>query len=205
MIIKRILSKIYYYLPIGFLLKPIILFESNPDFCDNPRGVFNRLLELGYNEKYKLVWFVLDKKKFDDIKIKNVEFVNFSDKKKINYYRLFAKYIIDCNRYIYKRNKYQLRIYLTHGTPLKNVPEYCLQCGDLDYIVQISDFFTDITKNMYNVDYKNVITTGFPRNDLLLRKNNYVYFPELKRNKTICWFPTYRNHKNHSTGKSILP
>ncbi len=203
--IRRILAKIYYYLPIGFLLKPIILFESNPDFCDNTRGIFDRLLELGYNEKNKLVWFVLDKKKFADLKIKNVEFVDWEDKEKVKYYEHHAKYIIDCNRFIYKRNKYQLRIHLTHGTPIKFAGDYCAQCGKLDYVTQVSDYFTEITKELFKVDDKYVISTGFPRNDILLKKNDCIFYPDIKRKKTICWFPTYRNHKNHSTGKNMFP
>lgn len=203
--LKKILKKIYYYLPIGFLLKPIILLESNPDFCDNARGVYDRLIELGYNEKNKIVWFVQDKDVFKDINIKNVEFVNNSDAKKIRYYNYFAKYIVDCNRFIFKRNKYQLRIHLTHGTPIKFAGGYCAQCGKLDYVTQIGDYFTEITKDLFKVTDKQVISTGFPRNDILLKKNNCIYFPEIKRKKTICWFPTYRNHKGHSTGKNIFP
>ena len=203
--LKKILNKIYYYLPIGFLLKPIILLESNPDYCDNSRGVSDRLIELGYNEKNKIVWFVQDKDVFKDINIKNVEFVSYSDTKKIRYYSYFAKYIVDCNRFIFKRNRSQLRIHLTHGTPIKFAGGYCAQCGKLDYVTQISDYFTEVTKELFKVDDKQVISVGFPRNDILLKKNNCIYYPEIKRKKTICWFPTYRNHKGHSTGKNIFP
>ncbi len=204
-IIKRVFNKLYYYLPIGFLLKPIILFESNPDFCDNTRGVYERLLELGYNKKYKLVWFVCDKKKFNDINIENVEFIDWDDQKKINHYRRISKYIIDCNRFIFKTNKNQLRIHLTHGTPIKYAGDYCAYCGKLDYVIQISDYFTEITKSLFKVSDNMVLSTGFPRNDILLKKNNCIFFREIKRKKTICWFPTYRNHKSHSSGKNSFP
>ena len=204
--IKKLISKIYYYLPIKFILKDIVLFESNPDFCDNTRGVYDRMLELGYNKKMKLVWFVSNSEKFNDIKIDNVEFVDYKDKKKIRYYRMFAKYIIDCNNFIFKRNKNQLRIHLTHGTPIKFAGDYCKECGDLDYVIQVSDYFTDITRDLFNVPKNKIKSTGFPRNDIILNKNNkQVFFKEIKRHKTICWFPTYRNHKNHSSGKTIFP
>ena len=203
--LKKILNEIYYYLPLGFLLKPIILFESNPDFCDNSRGVYDRLIELGYNEKYKLVWFVLDKSKYNDINVKNVEFVDANDKNKMRYYQFFAKYIVDCNRYIYKRNKYQVRIHLTHGATIKYNKNYCSTCGKLDYVIQIGNYFTDYNKKFFSVSTNQVISTGFPRDDILLEKNSQVFFPDIKRKKTICWFPTYRNHKSHSTGKTMLP
>ena len=203
--LKELFNKIYYYLPIGFILKPIVLFESNPDYCDNARGVYERLIELGYNNKLKLVWFVQDKSKFSDIHIKNVEFVDMSDKKKVRYYQLLAKYILDCNRFIFKRNKHQLRIHLTHGTPIKYTPEYSLKCGKLDYLVQISDYFTKYNIDLFNVKKEQIVSIGFPRNDILFKDNKQVFFPNIKRKKTICWFPTYRNHKNHSSGIYKLP
>ena len=203
--LKRILKDIYYHLPLGFILKPIVLFESNPDYCDNPRGVYDRMIELGLNKKLKIVWFVTNRDRFDNVNIENVEFVDWNNIKKVNYYKKHAKYIIDCNRFIFKKNKAQFRIHLTHGTPIKFAGDYCKGVGRTDYVVQISDYFTEITKELFNVSDEQVISTGFPRNDILLKKNNCVFFPEIKRKKTICWFPTYRNHKNHSTGKNIFP
>lgn len=203
--IKRILGKIYYYVPIGFLFKPIILFESNPDFGDNPRGVYNRLIELGFNKKNKMVWFVQDKNSFSDVNDENVIFVEYKDTRKIRYYEFLAKYILDCNRFITKRNKYQFRIHLTHGTTLKYNRQYCAGCGEMDYVIQVSEYFTGWNKELFNISQDKIVTTGFPRNDILLQKQKQVFFPEIKRKKTICWFPTYRNHKGHSTGKNMFP
>ena len=62
--LKKVLSRLYYNLPIKFLLRNIVLLESNPDFSDNTRGVYEKLIELGYNKKNKIVWFVSDKKRF---------------------------------------------------------------------------------------------------------------------------------------------
>ncbi len=203
--LKKLLNKIYYFLPIGFLLKKIVIFESNPDYCDNARSVFERLVELGFNKKNKLVWFVKNKEKFNDINIENVLFVDYADKKMIRYYQLFAKYIVDCNRFIYKRNKYQVRIHLSHGTPIKYTPEYNQQCGKVDYVIQISDFFTNYNKDLFHVSSNQLKSLGFPRNDILLKNNSHIFFPDIKRKKTICWFPTYRNHLAHSSGKNALP
>ena len=198
------ISKILCNLPKVFLRK-IILLESNPDYCDNTRGLYDRLIELGYNKKIKLVWFVTDKEKFKDIKVKNVKFVGENEKYKISYYRHFARYIIDSNKFINKLNKNQLRIHLTHGTALKDAKKYCSQIGNFDYVIQISDYFTEITKYLFETDSEKIVSAGFPRNDILLNKNTQVFYPEIKRKKTICWFPTYRNHKNSSTGKTSLP
>lgn len=203
--LKKMTLQIYYYLPIKFLLKRMIIFESSPDFSDNTRAVYNRLIELGYNKNNKLVWFVSDKDEFSDIQDENVEFVNYSDTKKVRKYQFLAKYIVDCNNFIHKRNKYQFRVHLTHGAPIKFVRNYCDACGEVDYVIQISDYFEKITCELFHVSKDKVVTTGYPRNDILLRNHNCILYPEIKRKKTICWLPTYRNHKNHSLGKKRFP
>ena len=138
---REMIKKIIYNLNYRIFMKNAILFESNPDFCDNTRAIFDCMIRRGLNKKYRLIWFVNDKKKFSDIKIKNVYFIEYKQKIKIMYYQFFAKYIFDCNRYIRKRNKNQFRIYLTHGTPLKLPKDYSSISGEMDYVVQISDYF----------------------------------------------------------------
>ena len=203
---REMIKKIIYNLNYRIFMKNAILFESNPDFCDNTRAIFDCMIRRGLNKKYRLIWFVNDKKKFSDIKIKNVYFIEYKQKIKIMYYQFFAKYIFDCNRYIRKRNKNQFRIYLTHGTPLKLPKDYSSISGEMDYVVQISDYFTAYDELLFGIDKDKIITTGFPRNDILLNNNNnYIFFSSINRNKTICWFPTYRNHKSHSTGKGVFP
>ena len=78
--------------------------------------------------------------------------------------------------------------------------------GDVDYLIQLSDFFSKYDEYLYNIDKSKIITTGFPRNDIILNKNNnYVFFDNIKRNKTICWFPTYRKHKDHCESNNSFP
>ena len=68
--LKKIISKMFYNLPIKFLLKNIILLESNPDFSDNTRGVYDKLIEFGYNMKYQLIWITSNSEVLKDIKEK---------------------------------------------------------------------------------------------------------------------------------------
>lgn len=180
-------------------LRNIILLESNPDFADNTKAVFDELINQGINKKCKIIWFVKNENEFRDVKINNVYFYSRNntefDKKRFKYYNLISKYIIDCNIYIKKRSKYQFRIHLTHGTPIKLPIDYGNHCGDTDYIIQISDFFTDVTKKIFLVSDEQIISTGFPRNDVFFKKDKKAFFSDIKRRKTITWFPTYRNHK----------
>ena len=73
--IKTCLRGTYYKLDLRYLLKNYILFESNPDFTDNTRAVFDTLIELEWNKNYKLIWFVDEEHRFNDISITNVRFI----------------------------------------------------------------------------------------------------------------------------------
>lgn len=52
-----------------------MLFETNDDFTDNGRALFDYLVENGYNQKYELVWLVHDPKKYEKYQASNVKFV----------------------------------------------------------------------------------------------------------------------------------
>ena len=170
-----------------------ILMESSPDFSDNAKFIYDELIKEGINNSYKIYWIVKDKKEFSDIKVKNVKFVN---RNSLYYkYLIFtSKVIIDSNMFIPKRNKYQLRIYLEHGMLLKEARKYFDDIGEYDFFTVTSDYFKDIYARDINIDPNKIICLGYPRDDYL-KKDYDVFFPEIKRKKTIIWMPTYRNHK----------
>ena len=204
-ILKEKIKRFIYNLPMKRFLKNIILLESNPDYSDNTYYVFKELLNQKINENCKLVWFVKDEKMFEDIKIKNVEFIgnqtSFFKSFKLKYYHLFAKCIVDCNKYIKKMNKEQYRIYLTHGSPAKMAPNYWFKSGKIDSFVVTSEFWKNVTRNIYGDSdlIENYLISGLPRNDNFLKNEKLkVFFEEIEREKTILWLPTYRQHKDVS-------
>ena len=200
--------KIVYKIYPKFLVKNIIIFESSPDMTGNAYELYKVLLSKKYNLKYKFVWFVSDKKKFSNIKEKNVVFVTTSSRKHIInylkkiYYNLSAKIIIDSNSYIHKFNKYQTRIHLFHGISYKNVPEYTNNCGDADYFITYGKYFHPILEKQLNNPADRFIDLGMARNDILVKKtkkNINKLFGIPKGAKIILWLPTYRNHKNNQS------
>lgn len=198
--LKKMLKRIIYNLPIK--MKKNILLESMPTYSDNTKYVFDELIRRKINEKYKIYWIAIeDVKNFKDIKIKNVLFINQKSKNlfsklKITMLRIFSKYIIDCNYYIKKMNKNQMRIHLTHGMPIKLTYEYCSQSGEFDYATVTSDYFIEAYENLFKVEKNKILITGYPRNDAIFNGDKKEIYPEIKRDKTIIWMPTYRNHKN---------
>ena len=198
LICQKILKNIIYNLPIKFLLRNYILFESNPDYMDNTYYVYKELLNQNYNNKYKFIWFVNNKEDFDYIKIKNVKFINI-DSFNARYYRIFAKFIIDCNRYITKFNKYQFRFYLGHGMPIKIVTDYIKGVGDFDAFLTTAEYFNDFYIKYVNQPKEKFLPLGFPRCDQFYEEKEV--FDELKTySKTILWMPTFRKHINGNVG-----
>ena len=197
--VKQSIKKILYSKKLR--LKPYILMESNPDFADNTKAVYDEIIKRGLNLKYKVIWAVNDKQKYKYIKTKNVRFINRTgsilNKVKFAYYNIFSKYIIDCNKYIEKLNKNQIRIFLGHGMPIKVARKYMGEMGTIDYIASTSELFDDVYIDCYKVKSNQIKILGYPRNDVLFNnKQEKIIFPEIKRNKTIIWMPTYRNHNN---------
>lgn len=198
---KKKLIKMLYKLNFKIFMRNIILMESNPDFSDNTKAVFDELINRKINQNIKIMWFVKDESIFKDINIKNVYFLqtnkNIFTKMKYLYYNVFSKYIIDCNRYIHKLNKNQFRIYLSHGGTLKRADEYIKKCGETDYIVALSDYLSNYYIDTLNIKKDKILIDGFPRNDYLFEGNKYFKDIYKKNNeKIIVWLPTYRNKFN---------
>ncbi len=198
--IKNIIKKIIYNFPI--VMRKYILLESTPTYSDNTKNVFEEMIKRKINEKYKIFWITNeDINKFKNIKYKNVYFVNRKNKIKLFLLRLNSEFIIDSNNYIRKINKNQIRIYLTHGMPLKITEEYCKISGKIDYVTVNSEFFSEKLSKLFNLNKENILNTGVARNDSIY-KSSEILFPEIERKKTILWMPTYRNHKKTDTFES---
>ncbi len=205
---KKTLKKIIYNFPIH--LKKYIILESNPDLSDNTYSLYLNLLKNKVNESYKIFWFVNDKTLYNNIHEKNVYFINhygklsFFEKIKDFYIHLNAKYIIDCNKLVYKRNKHQKRLYLGHGMPYKKVIEYCKLIGDVDYFLSLSPFFDDILSELTGIDRNKFIDLGYPRNDDLFSNKNIKNILKNKNyEKIILWLPTYRQRESNDFSLSM--
>lgn len=56
------------------LVENRMLFETNDDFTDNGRALFDYLIEKGYNKKYEIVWLVHEPSKYKEYQFENVKF-----------------------------------------------------------------------------------------------------------------------------------
>lgn len=122
-----------------------------------------------------------------------------------------SKLIIHTHGYSYKRKKKQRIISIGHGIVLKSHPYYkyverksSLKAKNYIKPNQFNDYLVSTSKlatyflNQFNAHIcKNVIYTGYPRNDLLSKNKEISLINEFKLDSHeqifICYAPTYRD------------
>lgn len=177
-------------------IKNTILFESIPDFSDNTFWLFKYMAEnTDFFKEYKCVWFLADiKEKKKELFGVPITCVNHSGNSVIErikrfYYTYTAKLIIDCNFIIPKKRDGQIRIYLTHGMPIKIPDEYLRGLGEVDLLPVSGTLFADFFRTY--VSEESIKVLGSPRNDVLIERRGF-HSPD----KYIVWMPTFRQHKD---------
>lgn len=209
-ILRKLLSNLLFILP----MKKRILLESHPDLTGNTYQVYQEMLRNGLNEEYELTWFVLDVSKYSKIKIKNVFFKEYNPSSKLNelkklIYTAQASLIIDENRMIGKINKRTKRIFLNHGTLLKNVKGIYSPGKNVDYIIIASQGMVDLYVDCFGIEKEKVKVLGAPRNDILFEPSKFNWMeliPNYQNEKVIIWMPTFRQHKQERIDStSTLP
>ena len=193
-----------------------ILFETNDDFTDNGRALFDYMVEQGYNKKYEIVWLVHEPEKYKKYETENVKFVrNFKKNSSIRRakayrYALTSKYIFytQAFNWIGMSRKNQLFVDLWHGCGYKANKnnrkvffDYCLIPGDI-FIKTKMEFFGCTSKKL--------LPLGYPRYDLMLKGSSRAeeYSNKLLREadsqKLILWMPTYRHASSERLNEETL-
>ena len=198
------------------LVENRMLFETNDDFTDNGRALFDYLIEKGYNKKYEIVWLVHEPSKYKEYQFENVKFVqNFKKGSTIRRaeaykYALTSKYIFytQAFNWIGMSRRNQLFIDLWHGCGYKANKngrkvffDYCLVPGDI-FIKTKMEFFGCTSKKL--------LSFGYPRYDMMLkgseRADEYKkkLLKETDSEKLILWMPTYRHASSERLNEETL-
>ena len=193
-----------------------ILFETNDDFTDNGRALFDYLVKQGYNKKYEIVWLVHEPGKYKKYETENVKFVrNFKKNSSIRRaeayrYALTSKYIFytQAFNWIGMSRKNQLFVDLWHGCGYKANKknrkvffDYCLIPGDI-FIKTKMEFFGCTSKKL--------LPLGYPRYDLMLKGSTRAaeyskkLLEETDSKKMVLWMPTYRHASSERLNEETL-
>ena len=193
-----------------------ILFETNDDFTDNSRALFDYMVENGYNKKYELVWLVHEPEKYKKYETENVKFIqNFKKGSGIRRaeayrYALTSTYIFytQAFNWIGMARKEQTFVNLWHGCGYKANKknrkvffDYCLVPGEV---------FIKTKMEFFGCSYKKLITLGYPRYDMMLRgseaatKYKEKLLKDTNSDKLILWMPTYRHASSERLNEETL-
>ena len=160
-----------------FPIENKIIFECQSDMDDNPRAIYEYMLEQGMNEQYQMIWIVKDVKfcrKY--YRMKNVTFFSRFDKSIRNQLRLrrhlsTAKWLLFSHPYWYQKIKSeQIVLHTGHGTPLKNTTKNSIAVeSTFDKMLATTEAMKPYYIKFWNCKDEQVFICGNPRNDLLFK------------------------------------
>ncbi|WP_067089020.1 CDP-glycerol glycerophosphotransferase family protein [Methanobrevibacter curvatus] len=200
--------------------KKVIIFESSTgrNYTGNPKYVYEYILNSRQDilKNYKIIWSLEDintKIPGNPIKVRKISL-------KYLYYCTIAKcWIFDTRppAYILKKDKCYF-IQTWHGTPLKklgldmenvNMGEeqdisnykyyFNKNTKNWDFLISQNPYSTEIFKKAFNFSGE-FLEIGYPRNDILINKNNQEEIEKIKKElkidytkKIILYAPTWRD------------
>ncbi|MGI6500927.1 MAG: CDP-glycerol glycerophosphotransferase family protein [Anaerostipes sp.] len=227
-IIANILKTLYrlgaHVIPVR---KNVILFESSVgrNYSGNPRYIYEELVRQGKDKKYHCVWIFENpnvKLPGNCVKVKRARL-------KYLYYMIVAKvWVFDCRQpmYLIKRSE-TTYIQTWHGTPLKKLAldmdlldmdgsqdikqyhdEFRENTKTWDYLLAQNKYSQDIFRRCFAFEDKPILEGGYPRNDILIRRNSEKNIVHLKKKlglpmdkKIILYAPTWRDNETYGNGR----
>ncbi|MCC5803165.1 CDP-glycerol glycerophosphotransferase family protein [Rossellomorea vietnamensis] len=205
--------------------KNLIMFESflGKQYSDNPRAIYEYMKE--HYPEYDLRW-AIDKKFEYNFEGKGLKYIKrFSLKWLFTMPR--AKYWVTNSRFPLWIPKPEHTTYLQtwHGTPLKRLAadmqevhmpgtttekykrNFISEAGKWDYLISPNGYSTEIFRRAFRFD-KEMIESGYPRNDVLYNQDNEDTNQMLRGTfgipadkKVILYAPTWRDDQFYAKGK----
>lgn len=179
-----------------------IMFESEIDFAESARVLYEYMIEHGYNNRYKIVWCVQEPKKYR--KEKNVIFIRRDDNSIAwNYCLNRCKYFIFTHPWWltdWKPDQYVINVW--HGNPFK-APGVPKLKNVFDIMLASSQDGVAFRRKEFDGDFE-IAVLGAPRNDWLFKKGDYLAkFADVKNySKIVFSMPTYKSRKSGADGEN---
>jgi CDP-glycerol glycerophosphotransferase len=206
--------------------RKVILFECNlgRNYTGNPRAIYEEMIRQGLDQKYRCYFILEDTTTQVPGAAKKVK------RTRLHYFYLFAIagiWVCDTRqpKYIIKRPGCTY-IQTWHGTPLKKlaldmdsvcmagetgIENYKKNFGEntrtWDYLISQNSFSTHIFRRAFAFD-KTMLEIGYPRNDVLFRRNHEEDITQLKKQlglpldkKILLYAPTWRDNEFYGKGR----
>ncbi|MEC0854047.1 CDP-glycerol glycerophosphotransferase family protein [Bacillus atrophaeus] len=212
-IIYNIFNKLF---PIN---KNMIIYQSfhGKSYSCNPRAIYEKVVDLHGNH-YKNIWVlnnIFKPMKENTITVKPHTL-------KYYYYMARSKYFVNNGNFpdFYKKRKKAVHVQTWHGTPLKKLgfdispesPSYKENTSSelikrnkrWDYAVSPNSFTSSVYRSAFQFD-KEIIKSGYPRNDIFYQTNKDDIIKYIKEElniplnkKVILYAPTWRDDDFHN-------
>ena len=185
-----------------------IFFESEGDFSENARAVYDYMRKNGYQKNHKLIWNVKNPGKY--CKEKNVIFINRNDRHLWNRMRWFyymgrVKYFLFTHPYwLHEWKKNQVVINLAHGNPFKGCKHRLSHVAD--YVLASSEDGVKFRKKEY-LDEPEIVVLGPPRNDWLFSGKETIlkYTKGVGCDRIIFCLPTFKQTETWKDSDEVNP
>ncbi|WP_082233332.1 CDP-glycerol glycerophosphotransferase family protein [Halobacillus massiliensis] len=218
----KVVFQLFSYLPSK---KELVVFESfhGKQYSDSPRAIYEYMKE--QTPSYELIWSA-DRRHYSEFVEKGLPVVR----------RFSLKWLLVMTRAGYWVTNTRLPNWLPkpkgteyvqtwHGTPLKRLAadmdevhmpgtntlkyksNFVKEANKWDYLVAPNEYSSEIFKSAFLFG-KNMIESGYPRNDYLYKENKPETIRELKRQlnlpedkKIVLYAPTWRDNQFYQRGK----
>lgn len=189
--------------------RKLIVFESDPDFSDNSRGLWEYIHR---NTDYKTFWVVKDARMKEALQNRGVA-CGLKGSEEANYMIETARFLVTASfAFAYEKRMNQIHISAWHGFPLKLIGFFDTASASsnranyemLKTITTQSDMITAtsrvaqlILSGLFAVDPRKVKETGYPRNDIMFEENAVENLKKLTDldicgSKLVFYLPTMR-------------
>lgn len=199
----------------------LVFFESffGKAYSGNPKYIYEKMLEMGLDKKYKFVWAYSGEDK--DIIPGNPIIVERYEPGDYYKYLAQAKYWVNNIIFpVHKKRSKTVYLQTWHGTPLKKLgfdiaidgPEvaarnnFYKESRNWDYMISSNPYSSKIFKRAFKFN-RDIIEVGYPANDIFFKDNNELIknlkskynIPEDK--KIILYAPTWKDDEQVASWK----
>lgn len=224
-LIKKMYKRIFKLVSKLPVRKNLIMFESylGKQYSDNPRAIYEYLKE--HHPEYKMYWSV-DKRFASLFESQGVPFANRFSVKWL-FLMAMAEYWVSNSRLPLWIPKPEHTTYLQtwHGTPLKKLANdmekvkmpgtstkrykrnFTKEARRWDYLISPNAYSSTIFRSAFRFE-KEMIESGYPRNDYLYQNNHEAAIKALKEKmglpldkKIILYAPTWRDNEFYGIGR----
>jgi len=188
-----------------------ILFFSAPDFSDNAKYVYDRMLESGFDKTHQLIWCVYSPVPANYVIRRSREYVHHA---------LTAKYIVSTHGTPAWKSRNQVSIELWHGLPLKTIGHFAGTdhpnaaarlsatwrlrrfATSVDYLITTSKLERLIFSSALLIDPGKILILGQPRCDALYRPQDagidalcrILGRDDIAEKRILLYLPTFREY-----------